>query len=323
METVLLAGRTTSRLGFGGSTLGSLSPSAARRLLAAAFDAGIRHFDVAPLYAFGRSEELLREALGSNLQSVTVTTKYGLSPPARSSWIGPAHRLARTALAALPTLRRRLRSSMTEAADPPLTAADAQRSIDESRRLLGLETIDLLLLHEATPERLLDPALLDTLERSKTAGRIREFGTGSRRERVRACLAQRSAFCNIVQFEWSAFLPSCDELDRCNCIVHGSLNGPREALQDWLRDDGERCDRWCEQTGIDLHTEGMVARLLLKASLIHHAGRIVLFSARSPRRIYDNVVTEENNSLLRPAIAFHRLIQQEFLESPPIHATAA
>src|ERR1700712_1211589 len=98
MESVLLSGRRTSRLGFGASQLGSLSRSEAKRLLCFAFDLGIRHFDVAPMYAFGHSENLLREAIGPGMGQVTVTTKYGLAPPAHSSWIGPVHRLARTLL---------------------------------------------------------------------------------------------------------------------------------------------------------------------------------------------------------------------------------
>lgn len=314
MESVLLAGRPTSRLGFGGSTLGSLSRRDAMRVLSAAYDAGIRHFDVAPLYAFGRSERLLRDALGGNLQHVTVTTKYGLTPPAHSAWIGPVHRVARTMLSALPAVRKRLRANVASphGNDPPLTAAAAEASIAASLHHLGVDSIDLLLLHEATPERLADPRLMDLLEKEKTFGRLRQFGVGSRRDRVLACLEQRPDFCRMVQFEWSVFSSPCAELDRRERIVHGSLNAPLQTFQEWLFGDSKRCDRWCSDTNADLRVPGMIARLLLKASLVHNAGTIVLFSTRNPTRIQDNIATAEDESLRGAASTFYSLVQQEY-----------
>ena len=313
METVLLAGRTTSRLGFGGSTLGNHSSAEAKRLIAVAFDVGIRHFDVAPMYAFGRSEQLLHQALGDNLQYVTVTTKYGLAAPKHGSWIGPIHRFARTTLAAFPRLRERMRGPATETPGHPLTAAEADASIGKSLRNLHRDSIDVLLLHEATPERLTDPGLLDVLQRHKEAGRLREFGIGSRRDRALACLRERSAFCPLVQCEWSVFTEVASQLDGRARIVHGSMNGPRDVLRAWLFSEPARYKRWSDSIGVDLNDDGMLARLLLKASLEYNTGHIVLFSASTTTRIHQNVVTAEDRSLEQPARTFRTLVQQEFL----------
>ena len=57
-------GRTTTRLGYGCSSLmGALGQKESLALLEAAYDAGVRHFDVAPLYGFGQAEGCLGEFL--------------------------------------------------------------------------------------------------------------------------------------------------------------------------------------------------------------------------------------------------------------------
>lgn len=51
------------------------------RLLDAAYDAGIRHFDVAPLYGQGEAAALFGEFPRGRRDKVTVTTKFGISHP--------------------------------------------------------------------------------------------------------------------------------------------------------------------------------------------------------------------------------------------------
>ena len=60
MEQIRLAssGRETTRLGYGcSSIMGALGRRQSLRLLEAAYDAGIRHFDVAPMYGYGEAED--------------------------------------------------------------------------------------------------------------------------------------------------------------------------------------------------------------------------------------------------------------------------
>ncbi len=77
-----------SRIGFGASGLGTLyrqvSEQQAEDTLQAAFDAGLRYFDTAPLYGYGLSELRLGRFLRSlPRDSFTVSTKVGrfLTPP--------------------------------------------------------------------------------------------------------------------------------------------------------------------------------------------------------------------------------------------------
>jgi len=83
-----------SALGFGGAALGNLyapvSEEAARSTVVAALDVGIAHFDTAPYYGYGLSEQRLGRALGGVARDrYTLSTKVGrrLLPrdgPARS-----------------------------------------------------------------------------------------------------------------------------------------------------------------------------------------------------------------------------------------------
>ena len=314
MQELMLAGRPTTSLGFGGSRLGSTSPAVSRRLLSAAYEEGIRHFDVAPSYGFGRSESLLHEALGKRVKNVTITTKYGLAPPAHSSWIGPFHRIARRMLGPFPMVKRRLRNPLPpDHPDPPLIAAAASRSIDRSLQQLGVDTIDLLLLHEATPDRLHDPELLGMLEDSRRAGKIREFGVGSRSDRVAACLRECPAFCRIVQFESNVFSTERPELEDVPHILHGSLGGPRVDFASWLLNDSERCTRWSSEVGVDLREPGILDRLIFKASVENHRGHIILFSTRTLANLKSNVLTAGDSSLAVPARALNDLIRSQYL----------
>jgi myo-inositol catabolism protein IolS len=79
-------GAPLSKLGlgcwlFGNSTPGSGEEKSALGILAAAYDAGIRHFDTAADYGSGRSEELLGRALGAKPDAV-IASKMHLTDPA-------------------------------------------------------------------------------------------------------------------------------------------------------------------------------------------------------------------------------------------------
>jgi D-threo-aldose 1-dehydrogenase len=92
-----------SRLGFGTSgIMGAALTTAGRlKLLDAAFDAGIRHFDTAPLYGFGEAESLLGRFLRGRRDAITITTKFGLLPAS-------VHPLARPLIPLARGLNRRL-----------------------------------------------------------------------------------------------------------------------------------------------------------------------------------------------------------------------
>src|ERR1035437_1125675 len=121
MERIELGttGRTTTRLGFGCSSLmGAMGRKQSLAILESAFDAGIRHFDVAPMYGFGQAESCLGEFLSRHRADVTVTTKYGIPPAKHQGLISVARSIARPLVKALPGLKRGLSSVAGKAAQP-------------------------------------------------------------------------------------------------------------------------------------------------------------------------------------------------------------
>src|SRR6266851_5491872 len=111
MEQIALgtSGRHTTRLGFGcGSIMGVLGRHDSLKLLETAYDAGIRHFDVAPRYGYGEAESCLGEFLEHHRGQITVTTKYGIAPPKKSAIIKLGRSLAGPIVKQLPSLKHRL-----------------------------------------------------------------------------------------------------------------------------------------------------------------------------------------------------------------------
>lgn len=77
------SGLTVSRIGcgtwaLGGRGWGAHNEREARAALEACFEGGINFFDTAPVYGFGRSEQVLGEALKSVRSRVILATKCGL-----------------------------------------------------------------------------------------------------------------------------------------------------------------------------------------------------------------------------------------------------
>lgn len=74
-------GATVTALGIGSAPLGGLyakvATSDALDMLEAAWDAGIRYFDTAPMYGNGRSEHLVGQVLREKEDAFTLSTKVG------------------------------------------------------------------------------------------------------------------------------------------------------------------------------------------------------------------------------------------------------
>ena len=236
MEMIRLpaTGRETTRLGFGcGSVMGVLGRTDSTRLLETAFDAGIRHFDVAPAYGYGEAERCLGTFIARHPGEVTVTTKFGIPPASSRSWKGFARKLARPLLKSMPGLKARLPGvssavahidTSINGANPIFTAEGARKSIESSLRTLRVDRIDLLLLHEARAIDLNDEAMLRLLQDMVAAGKIGGFGIGSEGSKILALLASKPAYCRVLQHEWSVFDPVLSHGDIFR-LHHRSLRG--------------------------------------------------------------------------------------------------
>ena len=321
MEQVKLAdnGRVTTRLGYGcSSIMGALNRRQSLRLLDAAYDAGIRHFDVAPMYGYGEAESCLGEFLARHSDGVTVTTKYGIAPPKRGGVLRAARRVVGPVVQRIPALKKRLSKAAGAVAAPAerarFSADEARQSLENSLRALRTDFIDVWLLHEAEAEDLHDESLLRFLENAVGQGKIGSFGVGSESGKIGALLQQRPRYCRVLQHDWSILDPM-EERDERFHIHHRALTDRLHTLHAGLLQDRDRCQRWSEQVGKDLTSTGSLAALMLKAALVLHPGTVLLVSSKRPAHIVDNVHVADDAGLQAPARRLYDLVQREGLAS--------
>lgn len=319
MQTIELAGagRRTTRLGFGcSSIMGGMGRTQSLEVLEWAFDAGVRHYDVAPMYGFGAAEGCLGEFLQRHRGEVTVTTKFGIPPAQNTGWINLARALARPLIKAVPALKARAqRAANTVAAAPTarnLSPEEAQRSLEHSLRELRVECIDVFLLHDATSDEVRSDALLACLERAKQAGKIGSFGVGTDREHMDAILRDAPAYAAVVQQEWSVFNPV--ETGSTFHIHHRSLAHNRTRLQDYLYQHAETAARWSAEVGADLGQPQVLSTLMMRAALLANPAGIVLFSSKSREHIHANAALAAASGADLQAAALHRIVQREAAE---------
>jgi D-threo-aldose 1-dehydrogenase len=323
METITLgtSGRQTTRLGFGGSSImGALGRRASLAMLESAWDAGIRHFDVAPMYGYGQAESCLGEFIQHHRGQVTVTTKYGIPPePAR-----PVVRMARSVMRPIvqkfPGLKKRLArvdasttAAPAETDRPTFTAEQARQSLERSLAALKTDHIDVWLLHDVTAGDLRDDSLLRLLEDSVQAGTIGTFGAGTDRNVIDTLLQFRPRYCPTLQYEWSVLnpVPQSTGSQPVFRIHHRALTNNFRSLHQALLSDRDRCQRWSETTAADLADREVLANLMLKAALIFNPASIVLFSSKNPAHIQANVAIASNDALTAPATSLYHLVQAE------------
>lgn len=160
-------------IGYGAAALGNLYRAQPDDvwpgIVPAAWEAGIRYFDVAPHYGLGLAEERLGEGLrGRPRDEYVVSTKVGrlLEP-------NPGYRPGDTDIANLfdvPSVRRRRFDFSRDG---------VLRSVEESLIRLGLDRIDILLVHD--PDEHEHEALegaFPALEELRSQGVIRSYGAG-------------------------------------------------------------------------------------------------------------------------------------------------
>jgi D-threo-aldose 1-dehydrogenase len=149
-------GVTASRLALGCAPLGGLfrpvPDAAARATVDAAWEVGIRCFDVAPQYGVGRAETRLGAALAARPRAdFVVSTKVGRLVVERSAGAGAGQAGAQ------------LYADAPAAADLvfDFSRDGVRRSLDASLERLGLDRVDIVHVHD--PDDHLDQALGEAL----------------------------------------------------------------------------------------------------------------------------------------------------------------
>jgi hypothetical protein len=227
-------GEEVSALGFGCASLGSrIAPEAGTAALERALDMGVTWFDVAPSYGDGQAEALLGRFARGRRDRVHILTKVGIAPPVPSLRQRLARPVLRTALAAAPGLRAAIRRRRPVATKAPLTAAMIASSIEASLVRLGTDHVDVLALHDATPEETAREDILDALRQARSSGKARCVAIASSPAAAAAGMEAAPDLYGIVQLASNPFEPGLVRLaamtdraaDRVTHSVYGADGG--------------------------------------------------------------------------------------------------
>ena len=215
-------GRTrlrVTRLGLGTAPLGGLyaevPETEAHAVVDRAFGLGVRYFDTAPLYGHGLAERRTGEVLRSKARDdFVLSTKVG--------------RLLRPG-APLPDGQFKGTPAVVPVFDFSYDAT--LRSVEESLSRLGLDRIDILLIHD--PDQHYDEALrgaYPALERLRSEGVVSAIGAGMNHAEMLArfareadldCLLMAGRYTLLDQVALSELLPLCQE--RGIAVVAGGV----------------------------------------------------------------------------------------------------
>ena len=199
--TLPVSGLAISRLAFGTSRLHHMSAVDRAKILAAAADAGLSHFDTAPAYGDGLAETELGRFARGRRDRLTIATKYGIPP---NRFIAAFPPLALPVRAVRSVARRAFR---LPTALPPLTVQGLRLSIEASLRRLATDHVDMLLLHEPHPGRIPHPdEFLTELQRLVAGGMVRHIGLAGDWKGVVASAARLPGLARVLQApegQWS------------------------------------------------------------------------------------------------------------------------
>ena len=289
------SGITTTRLGVGLATLmREPSAKAQQRLLEVAYEAGFRHFDVAPSYGLGAAERVLGRFIATRRNGITVGTKVGITLRRDLVQLQTLQRPVRALLRRFPALRGRATRAVGSAMhvrsnfSPPACT----RSLENSLRALRSDAIDLLLLHDPEPSDLSDGRLFEWMSRQRDRGVVRNIGVATS-PTLAANLIATSTDYDAVQVPSNVLAPASQQLGPSSTtplrLTHSAVALPLTRISERLESDPEWTTRFSQCAGIDVRERDVVARLMLAWALQENSHGIVLLGASRPEHFREAV----------------------------------
>lgn len=293
MQTFSLpSGRVTSALGFGCASLFQIPDASDRQyLLDLTVDLGIRHFDVARLYGLGLAEAELGNLLRRHDGKLSVATKFGLgnaSPPVNiAKRQGGFRRFLKFAPGLRPLARRIYGKHMVPR---DFSVSNCRFSIQTSLDQLGVETVDLLMLHEPNPFDSIDSGLEDCLQNLCREGLVAGYGISGMSTDILPLYDQRPELApNLIQWEDDLFEPDpVNELTNEYLPQKSSFGLVRNSLPKILQafKAVPQLQRyWSERLNLNLNESEAVVTAILGSALAGSTNNLVIFSTTNPKRL--------------------------------------
>jgi aryl-alcohol dehydrogenase-like predicted oxidoreductase len=286
------------KLGFGCAGLSSLNNDyESIKILNVAFDEGITHFDVAPLYGMGKTEGILGKFIQNKRDQITITTKFGLNPPKYTSSGNLFFKTAKTLVKSFPIFSDLVSKKVMREVVSSYTSKNARISLEKSLKELKTDYVDYYFLHEANYEEAISEDLIATISKLKEEGKILEIGIGSAYAKVKDNLNNYPNFYKIFQFESDIIndnLDAIEEIQNLKLITHSAL----QLLK--LLPNKEKVSRIIyEESGINSE---QLSSFLLYYNYINNPYGMVLFSSTSKVRVKNNIYSFNKFVKLNPKI---------------------
>ena len=319
MRTLRLVGTdiTTTAVGFGCASLFRLPRAVDRRLvLESAYDAGIRHFDVAPIYGLGLAEAELAAFLSRRRDRCTVTTKFGIDVTRLGKTAGRIQRPVRTALRRSQTLRAELKQSGQNPtagwvgkllySSNGYTSNSAELSLDRSLKALETDYIDVFLLHDPSGDISgQSQDLVDFLDSQINAGKIRSWGVATDTRKQSGPVSILAQQGKVVQLRDDILedLPTTEEKWRNARITFGIMERSLLTICRYLDESSEEGLKfWGDQFGFDLTNGRSLPDLLLRTALRRNDTGPVLFSSTRVDRVFaaaEQAIANQSSPLMQ------------------------
>ena len=241
MRAVGRTGVHVSELGFGAASIGNLykvvPDEDAAAVVEAAWESGVRYFDTAPHYGLGLAERRLGAVLAGHPRGeFTVSTKVGrliVPNPA-----GEGGRDLDNGFDVPATLRRQW----------DFTGTGVRRSLEESLQRLGLDRVEIALIHDPEESDQPETALTEgyaALHELRSAGVVGSVGVGSKQVQILQRFVTETEIDTIMlagrytlleQPALDELLPACEK-HGVSVLNVGVFNSGLLA-RDWPADDG-------------------------------------------------------------------------------------
>ena len=286
-------GRISTALGFGCASLMRLPEAGDRQqLLDLAVDLGIRHFDVARLYGLGKAEAEIGALLRRHPGQLTVATKCGLGEAKPSSAAaqrqGGLRRLLQLAPGLRPLARRVYGTRMVRR---DFSAKHCRCSLETSLGQLGLEAVDLLLLHEPGAVDVVDSAMEACLQDWQRQGLIGGYGISGISDPTFSLWRQRPGLAPHI-LQWEDDLLEPQPLAQLPSIqapqIRGRFGRIRRSLlmiQQAFASVPQLQRQWSDRLNLDLAEPNALVAAMLGAALAAYPNDLMLFASTDPHRL--------------------------------------
>jgi D-threo-aldose 1-dehydrogenase len=318
MKNITLKGTDvkTTELGFGCAGLMQLtSKNARQKILNKAYDAGIKHFDVARMYGLGLAEAEVGRFVKGRRDQVTITTKFGIEINSKTQKLQPVINLARQAVKVMPALKKTLKKKSPNLYQKRRYDVDmARTSLEKSLNELQTDYVDIFLLHEPDLPNLQDSDLLEYLEREKGKGTIRAYGiAGYPSDSMKIC-QEMSGLTQILQIPNDVIkrqiLPF-NAFYKKPIITFSPFSAALNKIVDYVISHPDIENLWKNELEIDCSSKDTIMQLLIKYGVVTNPAGITLFSTGKPERIDKVVEAVENEKINKELIdRFSTLVQK-------------